>query len=69
MHKAVQKVGQDVCNILPVMLAFTGCDSMSTLNGKGKKGVFTTFNETLTVCLKFIGLLYGEATSNLNHFR
>ena len=23
--------------------------------------------ETLTVCFKFIGLLYGEATSNLNH--
>ena len=26
-------------------------------------------DETLTVCFKFIGLLYGEATSNLNHLR
>ena len=25
--------------------------------------------ETLTVCFKFIGLLYGEATSNLNHLK
>ena len=26
-----------------------------------------TSDETLTVCFKFIDLLYGEATSNLNH--
>ncbi|KAL9958655.1 hypothetical protein ACROYT_G035704 [Oculina patagonica] len=26
-------------------------------------------DETVTVCFNFIGLLYGEATSNLNHLR
>jgi len=26
-------------------------------------------DETLTVCFKFIGLLYGEDTSKLNHLR
>ena len=26
-------------------------------------------DETLTVCFKFIGLLYGEPTSNLNHLK
>ena len=91
MHKAVEKVGQDVCNLLSAMHTLTGCDSTSNLNGKGKKGGFTTLkkrkddlvglknlgtdctavsDETLTVCFKFIGrLLYGEATSNLNHLR
>ena len=90
VHKAVEKVGQDVCNLLPVMHALTGCDSTSNLNGIGKKGGFTTLkkhkddliglnnlgtdctvlsDETLTVCFKFIGLLYGEATSNLNYLR
>ena len=90
MHKAVEKVGQDVCNLLPAMHALTGCDSTSNLNGIGKKGGFTTLkkhkddlvglknlgtdctvisDETLTVCFKFIGLLYGEATSHLNHLR
>ena len=38
MHKAVEKVGQDVGNFLPVMHALTGCDSTSNLNGIGKKG-------------------------------
>ena len=91
MLKAVEKVGQDVCNLLPAMHTLTGCDSTSNLNGIGKKGGFTTLkkhkddlvevknlgtdctvvsDETLTVCFKFIGrLLYGEATSNLNHLR
>ena len=90
MHKAVGKVGQDVCNLLPAMHALKGCNFSSNLNGIGKKGGFTTLkkhkddlvrlknlgtditvisNEALTVCFKFISLLYGEATSNLNHLR
>ena len=73
-----------------MMIALTGCDSKSKLNGIGKKGRVTTFrkhkddlvglknldtdctvisNGTLTVCFKFIGLLYGEATSSFNHLR
>ena len=31
VHKAVEKVGQDVCNLLPVMHAVRGCDSTSNL--------------------------------------
>ena len=38
VHKAVEKVGQDVCNLLPVMHALTGCDSTGNLSGIGKKG-------------------------------
>ena len=45
VHKAVEKVGQDVCNLLPVMHALTGCDSTSNLNGIGKKGGFTTLKK------------------------
>ena len=90
VHEAVEKVGPDVCNLLPAMHALRGCDSTSNLNGIGKKGGFTTLkkhkdvlvgpknlgtdctvisDETLTVCFKFINLLYGEATLNLNHLR
>ena len=32
VHKAVEKLGQDVCNLLPAMHALTGCDSTSSLN-------------------------------------
>ena len=45
VHKAVEKVGQDVCNLLPAMHALTGCDSTSNLNGIGKKGGFTTLKK------------------------
>ena len=33
VHKAVEKVGQDVRNLLPAMHVLTGCDSTSNLNG------------------------------------
>ena len=42
VHKTVEKVGQDVCNLLPVMHAVRGCNSTSNLNNTGKKGGFTT---------------------------
>ena len=32
VYKAVEKVGKDVCNLLPAMYALTGCDSTSSLN-------------------------------------
>ena len=45
VHKAVKKVGQDVCNLLPAMHTLTGCNSTSSLNGIGKKGGFTTLKK------------------------
>ena len=45
VHKAVEKVWQDVCNLLPVMHALTGCDSTSNRKGIGKKGGFTTLKK------------------------
>ena len=45
MHEAVEKVGQDVCNLLPAMHALTGSDPTSNLNGIGKKGGFTTLKK------------------------
>ena len=45
MHKAVENVGQDVYNLLVAMHALTECDSMSNLNGMGKKGGFTTLKK------------------------
>ena len=36
VHKAVEKVGQNVCNLLPAMHALTECNSTSNLNGIGK---------------------------------
>ena len=32
LHKAVEKVGQDVCSLLPAIHALSGCDSTSSLN-------------------------------------
>ena len=34
-----------MCNLLPVMHALRGCDSMSNLNGIGRKGGFTTLKK------------------------
>ena len=90
VHDAVEKVGADVCNMLPAVHVLTGCDSTSSLYGIGKKDAFSKLmkhkddldglknlgtdctaisDETVSVCFKFIGLLYGEATSNLNQLR
>ena len=41
MHKDVENVGQEVCNLLPAMHALTGCDSTSNPKSIGKKGEFT----------------------------
>jgi len=42
VHEAV---GPDVCNLLPVMHALTGCDSTSNLNGIGRKGGLNTLKK------------------------
>ena len=57
MHKAVEKVGQDVSNFLLVMHALTGCNSTSNLNSFDKKGGFTTLrkHEDDLVGLKNLG--------------
>jgi len=31
-------LGKDVCNALPALHSFTGCDSVSAFAGKGKLG-------------------------------
>ena len=32
----INELGTDVCKALPFFYAFTGCDSVSSFNGKGK---------------------------------
>jgi len=45
VHNAVEKVGPDLCNLLPAMHASTECDSTSNLKSISKKGGFTTLKK------------------------
>ena len=56
---SVLKVGQDVCNLLPVMHALTGCDSTSNLNDIGKKGGYTTLKKHKDDLVKLKNLEMG----------
>ena len=52
-----EKIGKDICRVLPGLHALTGCDSVSTFTGKGKKkalDLITNDNE-LTVAVGALG--------------
>ena len=51
IHKVVAAIGPDKANALPFCHAFSGCDSVSCLHGKGKKSAWQTwkmFEKTFT---------------------
>ena len=43
VHSYVHALGQDVCKGLPFWYAFTGCDTVSSFSGKGKKIAWNTW--------------------------
>ena len=42
MHDIILVIGPLVCNILPAVHALTGCDTMSSFFGIGRKTVYKT---------------------------
>ena len=54
VYDYVKRLGDDICTLLPVMHALTGCDSTSSLNGVGKKKAFSvlTKNKTFSKILR-----------------
>ena len=39
-----EKLGADVCNALPGLHTFAGCDTTSSFSGKGKRAAFALVN-------------------------
>ena len=45
LHSICAAVGPQICNVLPAMHLLTGCDSVSSLLGIGKKTVFNVVTQ------------------------
>ena len=66
IHKMVTTMNPTQCLTLPVFHAFTGCDTVSSFAGRGKKTAWVTwksfpevtdaFNELLCMCSRDLGL-------------
>ena len=64
----VERVGPDLCDALPGLHAFTGCDSTSCFAGKGKKAPLKLCRDDSTACqaMSLLGRSFElEATSFL----
>ena len=48
----VENLGENICNALIGLHAFTGCDSVSALVGKGKKAAFSLIKSTTTSAIQ-----------------
>ena len=56
-----QKYGENICEALPDLLAFTGCGSVSLLSGKGKQSAIKIIlkqDERLCETMKELGQSY-----------
>lgn len=62
-----QLLGADVCNALPGMHSFTGCDSTSAFVGKGKKQAFQLVESDPHMCtaMEMVGQSFSENTEQL----
>ena len=50
IHTLASKMGSSMCKILPVVHAISGCDSVSSFSGIGKKKVIQVLLITLHFC-------------------
>lgn len=47
IHEYSSNIGKDMCDALPVWFAFTGCDTVSSFCGRGKRLLGTLGNPML----------------------
>ena len=55
VHKIVDAMGPEKSTVLPIFHAFTGCDTVSGLSGRGKKTAWE------------VSVVYPEATETFEH--
>ena len=55
-HELSSILGPDKCKALPVFHSFTGCDTVSSFSGKGKKSAWEAWNSYPLVTEAFINL-------------
>ncbi|CAC5376850.1 unnamed protein product [Mytilus coruscus] len=62
------KLGENVCRALPGFHAFTGCDSVSALSGKGKSKAFGVFTRSVEFSegLSSLGETFEEVGEDLS---
>ncbi|XP_065068995.1 uncharacterized protein LOC135694220 [Rhopilema esculentum] len=60
VHSYVHALGQDVCKGLPFWYAFTGCDTVLSFSGKGKKIAWNTWKAFPEATDTFARLSNGE---------
>ena len=62
IHEVVKVMDPKTCMALPVFHSFTGCDTVSSLGGRGKKSVWSTWQVYREVTCAFERLLLMEET-------
>ena len=60
IHKVVNGMDPRTCTVLPVLHAFTGCDTVSSFGGRGKKTAWNTWQVFPDVTPAFERLLLME---------
>jgi hypothetical protein len=72
INKLCSSLGKPKCQALPVFHAYTGCDTVSAFNGKGKKSTWQAWSACPEVTDTFVYLAgnpFTELDSDSVHFR
>ena len=64
MLQIVENLGDNICNALIGLNAFTGCDSVSTFVGRSKKTAFSLLKKEDHLCETMKNLGYSPEVSN-----
>ena len=67
VHDVAQQLGNEKARALPMFHAFTGCDSVSSFAGRGKKTAFETWKAFSAVTPVFSALFTDPTTFNDEH--
>ena len=58
IHEYAKILGEEVCRGLPLWFAFTGCDTVSTFSGRGKKTAWNAWKSFRDVTQAFVRYIF-----------
>ncbi len=67
-HEIARALGPDRCVALPMFHAFTGCDTVSSFGGRGKKTAWDTWNAYGDVTPAFCALVAGPSSQSIEEW-
>ena len=58
IHQYAKNLGESICRALPFWFTFTGCDTVSSFSGRGKKTAWNTWQSYPEVTEAFVRFVY-----------